>query len=199
MEETTNVLGGQAPIDFVVADCADPKGIPQLEDQRGTFDVVMANFLFNYARTEEEMAGMWRNVSGFLRPGGVFIATTQTFADGGRPECVRRRKYGLVVEDLEVGEGVEGGKGCKRQRLEFGWGDGRENVRFESFMLLDKEVWERTAKQAGMRGLKFHRFERSDVPEVVKTPDGERRREDVYWDELLEQPFNWLMTARRDR
>lgn len=188
LEETQQPLGS-APIDFIVADCAGPGRIEQLDGKEGSFHVVMGNFLFNYAKDEGEMGRMWRNVSRYLRGGGVFVGTTQVFE--AVPASVREGRYGMKVSVLEeLGEG----KGrCVRQKLEFGW---EHEVGFESFMMLEKEVWERTARQAGMVDLRFHAFKREDVPVEVKTPEGVKGREEKYWDELLEHPFNLVMTAR---
>lgn len=182
--------GVQAPIDFVVADCTEP--IAALEDQRGRFDVVMANFLFNYAKTEEEMARMWRNVATYLRPGGVFLATTQSF--DVLPKSVQANKYGMHVETIKEGSTEI----CARQMLEFGWDD-KTKVRFESFMISDEVIWQRTASKAGLKGLKFHRFQSEDITSKARTPDGYKGRDDAeYWQELLDHPFNYIMTARKE-
>lgn len=181
-----------APINFLVADCSQP--IVALADQREQFDFVMANFLFNYAQTEDEMAGMWRTVATYLKPGGKLLATTQSF--DAFPISVRANKYGMHVTEAEGGASSTDSIAV-RQKLEFGW-PGYFHVEFESFVITDQAVWERTAAAAGVEDLQFHRFGKGDIPLKAKTPDGEKSKDNMeYWTELIDHPFNLIMTARK--
>ncbi|KPI39159.1 mRNA cap guanine-N7 methyltransferase [Cyphellophora attinorum] len=183
-----------APIDFLVADCA--RSIAALAGQEDEFDFVMANFLFNYAKTEEEMARMWRNAARYLKPGGKFLATTQSF--DAFPVSVRWNKYGMHVTACE-GEDSSTDSIAAKQKLNFGW-PGHFQVEFESFMITDQAIWERTAAVAGFEDLEFHKFGKEDVPLSVRTPEGEKGKDDMgYWSELIEHPFNLIMTARKAR
>jgi SAM-dependent methyltransferase len=195
--EASSISGHSlAPIKFLVADCSRP--IAALAGQEGKFDFVMANFLFNYAKTEDEMARMWQNVARYSKPGGKFVATTQSF--DALPVSVRENKYGLHVTTFEkVMDLSRTSTTAVKQKLEFGWA-GHFQVEFESLVITDQAIWERTAATAGFADLKFHRFGNEHIPLKLKTPEGEQGKDDAeYWDQLIEHPFNLIMTASKSR
>jgi len=71
--------------------CADARDLsPSLR-----FDVVTAAYLFNYARTKEELLEMCRTVSGSLKPGGRFVGVNN---NPGQDVSAfeRTRKYGFI-------------------------------------------------------------------------------------------------------
>lgn len=39
----------------------------------GSYDIVMANWLFDHAASIPELEGMWRNIAFYLKPGGHFV------------------------------------------------------------------------------------------------------------------------------
>lgn len=59
--------------DFEQEDLSQSLG---LGDMNGTFDVVMAAWLLNYASHWQRMAAMFRDITGALGPGGRFIGLT---------------------------------------------------------------------------------------------------------------------------
>jgi SAM-dependent methyltransferase len=59
--------------DFEQADLLQDLG---LGDMNGTFDIVMAGWLLNYASDWQRMAAMFCNISRALKPGGRFIGLT---------------------------------------------------------------------------------------------------------------------------
>lgn len=71
-EETSRSLEvSSSPIVYHQADCSQPLDHIGLEPE--SFDLVMANWLFNYCSNRAELAGMWQNVARYLKPGGRFV------------------------------------------------------------------------------------------------------------------------------
>ena len=170
--------GSKPPIKFYVGDCSEPTLDLGLE--KASFDIVMANFLFVYAKSPEEMLRMWQTVSSYLKPSGKFVGLTQTF-DPCPPSVDPRGdgKYGVKAHVVEQSNGFV------KQILEY---QTDPKVEFESYLLLDQRVWERTAAEAGLRGLKFIYPRKGDVP---------KGEEGIFWDQLLKDPWSSLMVAHK--
>ena len=176
---------GAKAIEFVVGDCAEP--LKDLAGQEQGFDLVMANFLFNYAKTEDEMQRMWNNVANYLIPGGHFVGLTQTL--GEIPDHTENTgKYGMKVKLLETNEG------CDKQHMTFST---EPKVEFETFMIRDQKIWERTAAKAGLEGLKFAAYEAKHIPTDMQDEKGSTLLEYGYWRDILEEPWNLIMTATK--
>ena len=176
---------GAEAIEFVVGDCAEP--LENLAGQEQTFDLVMANFLFNYAKTEEEMQRMWNNVANYLKPGGLFVGLTQTLDD--IPDHTGKTgKYGMKVKLLETNAG------CDKQHMTFLT---EPKVEFETYVIRDQGVWERTAAIAGLEGLKFETYEAKHIPTDMQDAKGSTLLEYGYWRDLLDKPWNPIMTATK--
>ncbi|KAL9111210.1 MAG: hypothetical protein Q9227_004287 [Pyrenula ochraceoflavens] len=113
----------------------------------GGFDVVVGAWLLNYAKDEEQMRAMWRNIADNLREGGLFVGVTPALA---RTEY---DQFGVKVERVRK---VEGGWKM-RVTAHFGaaGGEGGEVV-FENY-LLDEEIYRRCAEESGMRGVEFRK------------------------------------------
>lgn len=75
---------GPRPIHFLVGDAIKPNLGQDTNAALGTFDVVTAIYLFNYATSYEDMVAMMRNVKACLKP-VVPAATAPTAAAGGSP------------------------------------------------------------------------------------------------------------------
>ncbi|KAI0012632.1 methyltransferase-like protein [Xylariaceae sp. FL0662B] len=72
----------------------------------GKYNLVMANWVFDHARTVEELEGMWRNVAAYLKPGGRFVGVR---SGDPRAPCVANgeAKYGITYKDfVDVPGGV---------------------------------------------------------------------------------------------
>lgn len=121
--------------ELYVADCYRDLGHLPLEP--GSFDVVTGFWLATCATTKQDVAGMWTNVSKYLRPGGKFIgsagfvnSTTSDFA----------AKYGPKIDFIErtaVGEKIS---------LEF---QTEPIVQYDSYNV-DREVLDSEAEAAGL-------------------------------------------------
>ena len=139
-------------VDLHVGNCTDPDMLVKagLEEQQGTYDLVVASWLLNYAGTKEEMRYMFSNISAALKPGGRLVALTIN------PKTVDMFKlddemnkeeehYGYVHEMIE--------------RMDEGWrfkikGVGGADYEFETFYFKE-EMFAEGAREAGMGELKW--------------------------------------------
>lgn len=63
-----------------------------------TYDIVMANWVFDHAANMTELEGMWRNIAAFTKPGGRFIGV-RTGEYLPYSEAAADGKYGLLCQD----------------------------------------------------------------------------------------------------
>lgn len=70
-EETQSSSGKPSRIVYHKADCSQP--LDRIGLQPASFDLIMANWLFNYSSNRAELEDMWRNVSRYLKAGGRFV------------------------------------------------------------------------------------------------------------------------------
>ena len=88
---------------FFQADVSKP--LSHLPLQSGGYDVVMANWIFSFADSMPVLEGMFRNIAGYLKPGGRFIGVRD--ADPWSP-ALESRKYGGWCEWVkEIPGGVQ--------------------------------------------------------------------------------------------
>lgn len=85
---------GRDGINWYEADVSKPLSHLPL----GSYDIVMANWIFDHAASVEDLEGMWRNIAAHLKPGGRFVGVR--CAD---PECpaLAGGKYGSKYSDVE--------------------------------------------------------------------------------------------------
>ncbi|KAK1770143.1 methyltransferase type 11 [Phialemonium atrogriseum] len=140
-------------IQFRIGDALDlAKTI--VDDEGGPFDVVVGAWLLNYASGLDEMTRMFRTVSASLGDGGggVFVGVTPHPVDDvdafarmtNEFEREQPCKWGLSVNYLRR---LESGEGWRTEIVV----PGEHEVRFRNYHL-PKEVYERAARQGGMRG-----------------------------------------------
>lgn len=80
-------------IRWIEADCS--KSLDDVPLQApGTYDIVMANWLFEHATSVTNLEGMWRNIAHYLKPGGRFVGVR--LGDPHAPDLVNG-KYGLTM------------------------------------------------------------------------------------------------------
>ena len=110
-------------VSFHVANCADQaiwETIDALKEREGTFDVVLAGWLLNYAATESELANMFSNIRIALKPNGRFIGTTipaqriQQFKPVPGTTKVNESFPGVVMHNIG---NVEGGYKMRNQNV----------------------------------------------------------------------------------
>lgn len=64
-----------------------------------TYDIVMANWVFDHAKNIEELEGMWRNIALYLKPGGRFLGVR--IANMRSAAVTTTGKYGTIMKDFE--------------------------------------------------------------------------------------------------
>jgi toxoflavin synthase len=167
---------GSQRITFHVADCTAPLdhlGLPQ-----ESFDLVMGNWLFGYASDKAELAGMWRNVITYLKPGGKYIGLQGNF----HVEDHRRWdvKYGhkcTATGDLETGRKIH---------IE---ASTEPKVEFDAYML-KPSLYEEVPVELGMREVTYREPSLQDLPDAA----GENME---FWKGFLESSYCVLGTARK--
>ncbi|KAK8080326.1 methyltransferase-like protein [Apiospora hydei] len=78
------------------ADVSKPLGHLPLQEE-GTYDLVIAAWVFDHARDRAEYDGMWRNCAAYLKPGGRFLGVRM--GDPRAPTLDGR--YGVYMKDFE--------------------------------------------------------------------------------------------------
>lgn len=126
----------ESKTELYVADCYG--NLDQLPLQPGSFDVVTGFWLATCATTRKDVAGMWNNVSKYLKPGGKFIGsagfvnfTTETFAS----------KYGPKIDPIE--------KTAVGTKISLEFQTAPPKVRYDSYNV-DRDVLDAEAANAGL-------------------------------------------------
>ena len=138
----------------------------------------------NYAESQQQMAGIWRNIVERLKSGsGKSVGICQN-QDVVHPKSIQGKleTYGAQetnVEELLSGDGV-------KMHIEFAT---EPKVEFDAFVL--KEILEGKATEAGMTHLSYV-MPGLDVKGAVEC------KSDAWWKELLEEYPNQLIIATRE-
>jgi SAM-dependent methyltransferase len=149
-------------------------------DMPGRFDLVVAGYLLNYARSREELLQMCQAIARCLKPGGRFVTVNNNPAQP--PEFFASTgKYGFVKE-LPDGTG-EGSLVVFRIFLE-----GRGEIELTNY-LLSTATHEWAFRTAGFREVLWH------APHL--SPAGEQEHEPGYWNAFLEHPPVAFLECRK--
>ncbi|KAL2261872.1 hypothetical protein VTK26DRAFT_3104 [Humicola hyalothermophila] len=105
-EEEERRAGRQGKVRWFGADLARPlrEQLPLAPGGEGAalraegYDVVMANWLFDHAASEEELRAMWGNVVECLKPGGRFVGIRVVSVTAG---YLTSGKYGIKYTEVE--------------------------------------------------------------------------------------------------
>ncbi|KAJ7254510.1 S-adenosyl-L-methionine-dependent methyltransferase [Mycena rebaudengoi] len=141
----------QDMVRYHVGDCAAPnmfRAASELAAHRGTYDVVFAAWLLNYAPSAAALEAMFANIAAALRPGGRFVGLTVNaplIAQFG-PDTLCKDN-GLGIESEVVGL-VEGGYKIRITAGVF------PQVQFEDFWL-HPDLYAASAEGAGLRGMEW--------------------------------------------
>jgi 2-polyprenyl-3-methyl-5-hydroxy-6-metoxy-1,4-benzoquinol methylase len=156
-QETQQPLG----IEYLVQDAR------RLETD-GTFDLVVAAYLLNYARTPDELLQMCRTIAKALKPGGRFIGANNN--PGQPPESFDATlKYGWIKEVTEpVTEGTP-------IAIRF-FQDGRELEIINYHLSVATHEW--AFRAAGLRELRWRPLQ--------VDPEGEQCWGKDYWADFLQ-------------
>ncbi|KAI9652235.1 MAG: hypothetical protein M1831_007144 [Alyxoria varia] len=170
---------------FRTGDCLKAK---KYHDQgEEAFDVVFAGWLHNYALDRETLLEAWKSISMNLKPGGRFIGVIPhlplVYKDlpGKKWELPT---VGLKVTYLQdVPDGVKSRVTCTIPPEK----GGPEIVEFDDYKL-SQEAYETTAKEAGIKNLKYEKHVLPDDGiDGAKVPE--------WWDEYEALPHFDLITA----
>jgi ubiquinone/menaquinone biosynthesis C-methylase UbiE len=167
---------GVTGIDYYVADCSKP--IEALKGEEGTFDLVLGNWLLNYATSFDEIVGMWSNIALYLKPGGKFIGAFTGFNPNAKG--LTTGKYGArgkVTEHIADGKGVRVG-------LTFAT---EPPVEFDVF-ILEKQMYIDAAEKVGLGEIDFQ------APSFECLPAGESKE---FWNDEMESPSNIMFVVTR--
>ena len=144
-----------------------------------TFDVVFAAYLFNYAKTADELAAMCRAVVQHLKPSGRLVAVLNN-PEQSPTDWETIRKYGYVKSAaLPLVEGAA------ITHTMFPPGGG--TFAFDNYYL-SPPTHHRAFHAAGLRDVSWH------LPRV--SADGEAAYGPGYWDDFLADPPILFLTAR---
>jgi len=153
----------QLGIDFVVGDARELAGTDQ-------FDLAVAAYLLNYARTRDELQAMCDGIARSLKPGGRFVTVNSNPSDSF-PTAPSYRKYGF--ETTVLGEWQEG----VPIKWTFHLDDGPFDI--ENYHL-NVATHEDAFRKAGFRDVRWH------TPRL--SPDGLLENDREFWSSLLEFP-----------
>ena len=165
---------GSKRITFYVADCAAP--LDHLSLAQESFDLVMGNWLFNYASNRAELAGMWHNVATYLKPGGKYIGLQGNMYVEDHLKW--DTKYGFkctVTGELENGRKLHA-EASTEPKVEF------------DVYALEPGLYKEVPVELGMREVTYREPSLQDLPDVV----GENME---FWENFLESPYCVLGTA----
>ncbi|KAK4541275.1 hypothetical protein LTR36_008191 [Oleoguttula mirabilis] len=158
------------------ADCSQP--LDHLGLKPGSFDLVTANWLFNYASNRTELANMWRNVSRYLAPGGRFVGVGELHSL--EPALNRSEWAGIRVS--VAGETDDATKVHTELLSE-------PPVAFDSFILKCADWYRDVPLEVGMEDVAF------TPPGIEEVPEHCRDVEE--WREVLVVPYCLLYTATK--
>ena len=147
--------------------------------------MILYNFQLNYPENREQMAGMWQNISTYLKSKGTFVGIIQN-QETYHPRSMQGKwdSYGAQetnVQPLPNGDGV-------RMHVEF---NTQPKVEFDTFVL-SQEILESEAKKAGLIDIQYIR----PGEEVKSEIEG---KDNAWWKELFEEYPNQLIVAKKQK
>ena len=147
----------------------------------GAFDIIIAAYLFVYAKTTDELRAMCRTVGENLVPGGRLIAAT--IHPGLNPiQQMPFERSGARIE-VDGGGPLQDGAAL---RITIRSDEGLYTVRDHYW---SKPTYERCLHEAGLSEIEWH--------EIAPSEDGRRTLGDSFWQEYLKNPQIVVLTARR--
>ena len=134
------------------------------------FDLAIAAYLLNYARSREELTSMTQGIARCLKPGGRFV-TANTNPGANFRALPSFRKYGF---EIRIGdELIEGTPITWVFHLEDG------SIEVENYYLA-AATYEEAFRAAGFREIRWHRPQLSPLGEVAQGRE--------YWSDFLTNP-----------
>lgn len=178
-EMETQQRPGQERIHFHVGDCTVPLHEQGVDSEPNSFDLVLGNWLFNYAADRTQLAAMWQNIAIHLKPGGKFVGLLPTF---NVKKLLEKSPWnGVTFEDIgHVSDGVKVRvtAHCHPQ------------IQFDNF-LLDGKFHEAVPLEVGLVELAY------TTPTERDIPNGIDDEELGAWKEYLQAPLSHICTATK--
>ena len=145
----------------------------------GNFDVVVAAYLLNYARSPEEILAMCRTISGSLKPGGRFVTVNNNPAQQVS-QFDSTRKYGFVKSaQNQIANGAP---------IRYTFFNNGETFHIENYHL-DRATHEWGLKEAGLTDIGWHTMQLSPAEASGPARD--------YWNDFFLDPPVILLTASK--
>jgi toxoflavin synthase len=145
----------------------------------GSFDLVVAAYLLNYARSPEEMLAMCSTICGSLKSGGRFVTVNNNPAQHVS-QFDSTRKYGFVKSaQAEIANGTP---------IRYTFFNDGETFHIENYHL-DRATHEWALKEAGLTDIGWHSMELSR--DEASGPDRD------YWNDFFRDPPVVLLTASK--
>jgi SAM-dependent methyltransferase len=170
---------GAERIQFHVANCAIALEDQGLELEPHSFDLVMGNWLFNYAADQKQLTTMWQNVATYLKAGGKFVGLMPVFE--AQDHFDRDSWNGITVEEIcTVPDGfkVHITAHCSPQ------------IEFDNF-LLHKDLHEKSAVEGGMEKVSYCRPTEEHLPSLHDS------KEAKLWESYLKNPVSHICVAAK--
>ncbi|KAI1859839.1 hypothetical protein JX265_010288 [Neoarthrinium moseri] len=175
-EDTEKQLGRTGKIRTFEADVTKPIDHLLEKGLRDQYDIVMSNFCFDHATSQEQLETMWRNAVSRLKPGGRFVGArvgnmkSKACADG---------KYGVTYKDFED---IPGG------------------VRYRYRIHLNEPIeFEASSLDLSWKGNKeiIEKFGLTDVQEVDFMSAKTVRDDTAFWQTFLDDPSMAVVKATK--
>jgi ubiquinone/menaquinone biosynthesis C-methylase UbiE len=152
-------------IDYFVSDIMELEKI-------GSFDLVVASYLLNYAQTKEQLLEMCRTISANLKSGGRFVSINNN-PDQPPETFPRCKKYGFTKSIS--GPLIEG------VAITYEFFRGGQKFRIDNYYL-SPEIHEWAFKRVGFKTIQWHKVEAS--------PDGIKKFGRKFWQDFIDcQPI----------
>ncbi|MCJ1250099.1 hypothetical protein MMC30_007325 [Trapelia coarctata] len=168
-------------LEYHVGDVSKPNLLQSLGFSDRKIDLVHGGWLLNYASTSTELVAMWRNIASAIKPGGRFVGLVPNIVD---PifgfDSPFDEGYGVAYEAVAK---VDGGyKTRVRTQTD-------PVVEFENYILNERGLYEKCAREAGMENLIFEPVAPGEEL-LAEYPAG-------FWDAYLKRPLGIVCVATR--
>jgi len=159
-------------IDYFVGDILN-------KEKYGSFDLVVASYLLNYAQTKEQLLDMCRTIAINLKPGGRFVSINNN-PDQPPSSFGTCKKYGFIktiAEPLQDGAAIQ---------YEFF----REGQKFKIInYYLSRKAHEVAFKRAGLQTMRWKK--------IQVDPEGVQKFGHDFWQDFLEyEPIIGIVSNR---
>jgi SAM-dependent methyltransferase len=147
-------------IDYVVGDVLN-------KEKYGSFDLVVASYLLNYARTREQLLDMCRTIALNLKPGGRFVSINNN-PDQPPDSFGTCKKYGFIKT---ISEPLQDGAAITYEFYKAG-----QKFRIENYYL-SRNIHAMAFRRAGLKDPRWIKIE--------VDPEGIRRFGQEFWQDFL--------------